>query len=85
MRAKLRLNYVKENEYNGDKQGEVLSFNAVCANNYPEDGSDENNTFAKFSPSAALEIHVANPDLWDKFKVGEEYYVDFTLAPEKVA
>jgi len=80
MRAKLRVSYIKEHEYDGKKQGEKLSFHAVCASKYPEDGSDENNTYAKFSPSANFEIHVANPALFDKFKVGEEYYVDFTKA-----
>ena len=81
MRAKLRVSYVKENEWDGKKQSEVLSFHAVCANKaYPEDGSDENNTYAKFSPSANLDLVVANPALFGKFKVGEEYYVDFTKA-----
>jgi hypothetical protein len=80
MRAKLRLNYVKEVEWDGKKQQEVLTFNAVAASKYPEDGSDENNTFAKWSPSAEFEIRVANPALWGQFKVTEEYYVDFTPA-----
>lgn len=85
MRAKLKVSYVHENVYDGKKQGERLSFHAVCASKYPDDGSDENNTFAKFSPSAEFTINVANPALFDKFKVGEEYYVDFTLATEKTA
>lgn len=45
---------------------------------YPEDGSDEDNTFAKFSPSGVLDMQIANPDLLGKFKVGDTFYVDFT-------
>jgi hypothetical protein len=61
--------------------GETLTFNAVARNGgYPEDGHDENNTYARWSPNARLEIHVANPALFGKFEAGQEYYVDFTLA-----
>jgi len=49
---------------------------------YPEDGSDENNTFARFTPSATLTMVISNPELVGTFKSGEEYYLDFTLAPE---
>lgn len=85
MRAKLKVSYVKENEWDGKKQSEVLHFHAVCkTGGYGEDGLDENNTFAKMSPSANLEIQVANPALFGTFKVGEEYYVDFTLVPAPV-
>ena len=58
---------------------EVLKMRAVPKSSaYPEDGSDEDNTYAKFSPSASLEITLANPALIGKFKAGEKYYVDFT-------
>lgn len=87
MRAKLRVSGVTEfvgsTEHNGDappKLGENLHFSAVAASSYPEDGSDENNTYAKYSPSASFEIYIANPALFGKFKVNEEYYVDFTPA-----
>lgn len=61
--------------------GETLKMSAVAKNgSYPEDGSDEDNTFAKFSPSASLEIYIANPALAGKFKPGQKFYVDFTEA-----
>ena len=64
------------------KDSDRLKFLAVCkAGSYPADGSDEDNTFAKFSPSASFEITVANPALLGKFRPGEKYYVDFTPAP----
>lgn len=81
MRAKMRVTGVVENKWDdGRKDSETLHFTAVSASEYPEDGSDENNTYAKFSPSASTEIRVANPALWGKFEVNKEYYVDFTPA-----
>lgn len=60
---------------------ETLKFTAVSKKDgYPEDGSDENNTFARFSPSADMSITVANEALHGKFTAGEEFYVDFTRA-----
>ena len=83
MRAKMYVSFVQESFYglDGSKSQEVLSMSAVAANKYPEDGSDEDNTYAKFTPGARLEINIANPALWGKFKIGEKYYVDFTEAP----
>ena len=76
MRAKMKVAEVKQFE-----GGEILKFTAVCKEGgYGSTGADEDNTYAKFSPSASLEIHVANPDLFGKFKPGEKYYVDFTHA-----
>lgn len=61
-------------------QCEQVKFHAVGPSSYPADGSDENNTFAKFSPSASLEITIANPALLGQFKPGQSFYVDFTEA-----
>ena len=61
--------------------GERVNFNAVAKSPaYPSDGSDEDNTFAKFSPSANCSIFIANPALWQQFKAGDKFYVDFTPA-----
>lgn len=80
MRAKFKINYI-EKRYTGY---ETLYFNPVSrSDKYPEDGSDENNTYAKFSPSGQLVLTVANPALLGQFNEGEEYYLDFTLAPKK--
>jgi len=84
MRAKLQVGFVQEYFHGpaGTKSQETLTMHAVAAKSYPEDGSDEDNTFAKFSPGANLVINIANPALLDQFKVGEKYYVDFTQAPD---
>lgn len=75
MRAKMRLHSVTDMG-----TAEMLSFQAVAAKSYGEDGADEDNTYAKFSPSATLQITVMNPALLGKFKPGQSYYVDFTRA-----
>jgi hypothetical protein len=76
MRAKFVLNSVQR-----FSASEKLSFSAVAKSTaYPEDGSDEDNTYAKFSPQASCEIYVANPNLLGKFEPGQKYYVDFTPA-----
>lgn len=75
MRAKLKL--ISVEAFTGC---EKLKFNAVCKPSYDGDGADEDNTYAKFSPNASLEIMVTNPALLDTFKPGEVYYVDFTQA-----
>jgi len=82
MRAKLRVGFVQEYFHgkDGEKSLEALSMYAVSASKYPEDGNDENNTYAKFSPGADLKINIANPALFGKFKVGQTFYVDFTNA-----
>jgi hypothetical protein len=60
---------------------EKVKFNAVSKSSaYPEDGSDEDNTYAKWSPSATCEIHITNPALFGKLEPGKKFYVDFTEA-----
>lgn len=77
MRAKFRIGHIEKHS----EQCETLHMNAVAkSNGYPADGSDEDNTYAKFSPSGRLEIQIANPALIGKFAVGEVYYLDFTKA-----
>lgn len=76
MRAKLQIESIQR--LGG---AEILNLRAVCkSGSYPADGSDEDNTYAKFSPSASLSITIANPDLIGKFNPGEKFYVDFTPA-----
>lgn len=76
MRAKLRVDDIKCFD-----TCETLTFNAVCkSDGYPSDGSDEDNSFARWTPSAHLTMTIQNPALWGKFKYGDKFYVDFTPA-----
>lgn len=52
---------------------------------YPDDGYDEDNTFAKFSPGGEFKLDIANPNLVGKIEPGQKFYVDFTLVEEQKA
>lgn len=81
MRAKFVVTGVTASQHEGKTTGETVTFSAVARSTpYPADGSDEDNTFAKYSPSASCSIYIANPALFGKLAVGEKYYVDFTPA-----
>lgn len=80
-RAKLRVESVKilGSDGKGSHTHEEVQMRAVCKSGaYPEDGSDEDNTYAKFSPSADFRLMVANPALFGAFKPEQTYYVDLT-------
>jgi hypothetical protein len=83
MRAKVRVGSVfpYRNPETGETINETLTFHGVAkSDGYPADGSDENNTFAKFSPSVSMQFTIANPALFGKFASGDTFYVDFTPA-----
>lgn len=75
MRAKMKVSAVKHHS----DDYEQLSFKAVSkSDGYPADGTDENNTYAKWTPTADLTMSITNPALIGKFSEGQEFYVDFT-------
>jgi hypothetical protein len=88
MRAKMKVLAITETGHNDTEKGfvktqETLAFSAVSKpNGYPADGLDEDNTYAKWTPSATINITITNPELFDQFKVGEAYYIDFTRAEQ---
>lgn len=80
MRAKLQIGSITQNKSeDGSVASEQLHFHGVSKKEpYDDSGLDEDNSFAKFSPSVALDITIANPALIGQFKEGEKFYVDFT-------
>ena len=75
MRAKMKITSVTRHS----AEYETLALSGVSKSTpYPDDGSDEDNTFARFSPSVELKISIANPALIGKFNPGDTFYVDFT-------
>lgn len=67
----------------GTGTSQTLNMRAVCkSDGYPADGSDENNSFARWTPSANLSMCINNPELVGKFKEGDTFYVDFTPVPD---
>lgn len=79
MRAKMQVNKV-ERFAGADR----ITCNAVAAKSYPTDGSDEDNTYAKFSPSGELTLTIANPALLGMIEPGKKFYLDFTVQSEFV-
>lgn len=76
MRAKMRVA-----EVGVFSNSEQLRFSAVSkSDGYPSDGSDEDNTFARWTPFGELSLGITNPDLLGKFKVGDTFYLDFMPA-----
>jgi len=48
-------------------------------------GSEENKEFYRYTPSGQIELSIVNQESASFFEVGQEYYVDFSLAPKLVA
>ena len=82
MRAKMKVSSVVSNRNaDGDVVNEGVNFHAVgLSKGYPADGSDEDNTYACFTPTGTLSLTIANPALFGKLGTGATFYVDFTPA-----
>jgi hypothetical protein len=79
MRAKFYITSVEQ--FGEPVTQERLSFSAVGkSGGYGDDGLDEDNTYARYSPMGSLSLTVANPALLGKFAQGEKFYLDFTPA-----
>lgn len=75
MRAKVYVSGIEKYSV----ESESIKFSAISKNGaYPSDGSDEDNTYAKFSPMAHFNINIVNPALIGQFALGDKFYVDFT-------
>ena len=48
-----------------------IKLSAVCGN------SEENKTWAKYTPAGAINLSITNPDAYNEFEVGKEYLVKF--------
>lgn len=60
----------------GDQQvGQDIELTAVT------DGSEENKSFAQYTPSGVLRMHVDNPETVGFFEQGKEYVIDISPAP----
>lgn len=75
MRAKVYVSGVQKYS----EESETVNFSAISKKGgYPSDGSDEDNTYSKFTPMAHFNITISNPALIGQYHLGEKYYVDFT-------
>lgn len=58
----------------GGESGTHISLSAVV------DGSRENKSFFKYTPSGEITLRTINDEAAMQFKIGDEFYVDFTKA-----
>ena len=47
---------------------------------YSEDPESENRRFWNATPSGEIRLGTVNPEAWQHFALGDEFYVDFTKA-----
>jgi hypothetical protein len=79
MRAKFYITNIEQ--FGEPVSQERLNFSAVGkSGGYGDDGLDEDNTYARFSPQGSLSLTIANPALLGKFAAGEKFYLNFTPA-----
>lgn len=76
MRAKFRITNIERTAANN----EDITLMAVSNKPFDADGVSEDNDFARWTPSGALNMSIANPNLLGKFQVGQAFYLDFTPA-----
>lgn len=71
MRAKMQIQSILKTDYS-----EVVTMAAV----YGGSTNDEDNSFAKTTPSGKIELTIANKELHGAFKPNDKFYVDFIPA-----
>ena len=69
MRAKMRVVQVTDTG-----TSDLVKFGAVTGNS----ANPEDNTYAKYTPSAVLDMQIDNPSLKGTIKPGQMFYLDFT-------
>lgn len=75
VRAKFKVQAIERTQsYNSDKEIQTIKMLPVTS------GSEENKTFYAFTPSGEIKLGTINVDAANKFELGKEYYVDFTVA-----
>jgi hypothetical protein len=65
----------------------TVNFNGVNVILKPVLNDDVNKSFAKWTPGGEIQMSISNPELVEKFKVGQEFLINFeeiTKAPELV-
>lgn len=78
MRAKVKCTNVTD--YGNNSQ--TVVFNPVSSGSYGPNGESEDNTFARYTPAGEIKLSINNPALYGKIKLGQLFYVDFTIHPD---
>ncbi len=81
MRAKFQVTSVSSHPSAEAPTQQTVAMTAVGPSaSYPADGSDEDNSYARWTPNASVSITIQNPALFGQFAVGDKLYADFTKA-----
>ncbi len=83
MRAKVRVGNVSPlsgNEGDPYRSQTMRAYPVAKSEAYPADGSDEDNSYSRWSPSGEFSLTITNPNLHGKIKDGDVFYVDFHRA-----
>ncbi len=64
--------------------GSSVAMHPVCTKPFGEDGSSEENSFARWTPGGSLNLDITNPELVGKFKEGQKFRVYFEEVEESV-
>lgn len=83
-RAKFIVQSVNEQFYGPGPDGQKYCERVILSPAYSPDPNSENRAFWTATPNGFFEMYINNPEAWGKFVQGQEYYLDFTLAPQLV-
>lgn len=67
VRAKFRCHFIQKAE---DDSHRTIHMNPVTAD------TEENKTWSKYTPGGLLQMHIFNPEAYEQFEQGKEYYLD---------
>jgi hypothetical protein len=77
VRARMVLSSIKEVSYSP-----TYSQKSLCFTCQYDTATEEGRRFQKATPSGNAEFQIDNPLALEQFKLGESYYLDFTLVPK---
>lgn len=70
----------RSHDDDGNVTQESIQMSAVTDADYGDDGKNEDNEFARWTPSGELRFSITNPALIGSMEVGQKFYMDFTPA-----
>jgi len=71
VKAKFRCHFIQKAD---DDSSRTIHRSAVTS------GSHENEAWSKLTPGGQIQMHISNPDAFNQFEQGKEYYVEIQPA-----
>jgi hypothetical protein len=72
MTVRSKMKFVSRKKH-AESDAETIEFSAVC-----DDGTPENQKFARYTPNGRFEMYCNNPEVLSKLELGKSYYFDIT-------